>query len=90
MEDNFNIVDLFFEKAVLHPHKIAIIDKGKSISFGDFAKQVDDTAVYFQQKGIKRGYRVMIFVPMSIDLYRSVLALFRIGATAVFFGRVGQ
>ena len=84
MENNFNIVDLFFEKAALHPHKIAIIDNEKAISFGDFAKQVKDMAVYFQQKGIKRGDRVMIFVPMSIDLYRSVLALFRIGATAVF------
>src|SRR3990172_12429935 len=84
MTDTFNIVDLFFESARRNPGKTAIIYKGHKISFGEFQKQISDTAGYFLKMGIGKGDRVMIFVPMSFDLYRIVLALFRIGATAVF------
>ncbi|HET6992904.1 MAG TPA: AMP-binding protein, partial [Bacteroidia bacterium] len=82
--DEFNIVDLFFEAAERNPQKTAIVYKDRKISFGEFRNQVTDTAAYFLKKGIRKGDRVLIFVPMSFDLYRIVLALFRIGATAVF------
>ena len=84
MKNHFNITDLFFEKAALHPTKIAIIDRNQPITFGDFAEEIEDTIAYFKSKGIRKGDRVMLFVPMSIDLYRIVLALFKMGATAVF------
>ena len=84
MNHPFNITDLFFEQAAQNPQKIAIIDRNMPISFGDFAADINDTAAYFLKKGIQKGDRVMIFVPMSINLYRTVLALFKIGATAVF------
>ncbi|MEO5644262.1 MAG: AMP-binding protein [Bacteroidia bacterium] len=80
----FNIVDLFFESAERTPGKTAIVYKGEKISFGEFRGQVTATATYFLSKGIRKGDRVMLFVPMSFDLYRIVLALFKIGATAVF------
>jgi olefin beta-lactone synthetase len=80
----FNIVDLFYASAKRNPGKTAIVYKGQKISFGAFEKQVTGTAAYFLKKGIRKGDRVMLFVPMSFDLYRIVLALFRIGATAVF------
>lgn len=82
--ETFNIVDLFFESAERSPDKIAIVYKGEKISFGEFRKQVTGTASFFLSKGIGKGDRVMLFVPMSFDLYRIVLALFKIGATAVF------
>jgi acyl-CoA synthetase (AMP-forming)/AMP-acid ligase II len=84
MMEPFNIVDLFYASAKKHPDKTAIIYKGQKISFGEFQQQVTATSAYFLKKGIKKGDRVMLFVPMSFDLYRIVLALFRIGATAVF------
>jgi acyl-coenzyme A synthetase/AMP-(fatty) acid ligase len=80
----FNIVDLFFEQAKSHPFKSAIIFQNDEISFGNLAQQINDTANFFLHKGISKGDRVLVFVPMSIDLYRIVLALFKIGATAVF------
>lgn len=82
--ENFNIVDLFFEAAAKYPSKTAIIYQDKKISFSEFEKQVKDTSAYLMNKGIGKGDRVLIFVPMSIDLYRTVLAIFNIGATAVF------
>jgi olefin beta-lactone synthetase len=79
-----NIVHLFWEAAKKHPNKTAIVYENQPISFGDLANEVRQQAAFFQQKGIQKGDRVLIFVPMSLDLYRIVLALFSIGATAVF------
>lgn len=84
MENNFNITDLFYQSAKKFPDKTAIIYKEKKISFAELEKQVNDTAAYFHTRGINKGDRVLIFVPMSLNLYRSVLALFKIGAVAVF------
>ncbi len=80
----FNIIDLFVEAAKKNPQKTAIIFKDKKISFAGLDKQINNTAQYFLSKKIGKGDRVLIFVPMSIDLYRIVLALFKIGAIAVF------
>ncbi|WP_114784115.1 AMP-binding protein [Botryobacter ruber] len=84
MTQPFNIVRHFFEAAKRHPDTIAIIHQKQQVTFREFEQQVLDTAAYFTEKGIGKGDRVMLFVPMSIDLYRIVLALFHIGATAVF------
>lgn len=84
MTDQFNIIDLFLAAAEKQPAQPAIIYKNETISFNDFKQQVIATASYFKQKGISAGDRVLIFVPMSIDLYRIALALFYSGATAVF------
>jgi len=79
-----NIVNLFIEAAKEYPHNKAIIEKNKFISYQSLAEEVQKTALYFTDQGIKKGDRVLVFVPMGIDLYRIVLALFYIGATAVF------
>ncbi len=79
-----NIVTLFLGAAKQYPKQIAIIESTRKISFSDLEKEVKTTAAYFAKKGIKPGDRVLVFVPMSIDLYRIVLALFYLGATAVF------
>lgn len=47
-------------------------------------EEVKSTAAYFRKMDITEGDRVLVFVPMGIDLYIIVLALFYIGATAVF------
>ena len=79
-----NIANLFISAANQYPNKVAIIEKGNSITYSQLLLEVKQTAAYFSEKGIKQGDRVLVFVPMSIDLYRIVLALFYIGATAVF------
>src|ERR1700741_2328448 len=84
MIQNNNIANLFFEAAKQYPDNIAIIHHEKSISYTALESEVVKTALYFKEQGIKKGDRVLIFVPMSIDLYRIVLALFSIGAVVVF------
>lgn len=84
MPEPFNITGIFYETARAAPEKMALIYKDKKITFGDFEKSVTETALHFLSKGIEKGDRVMVFVPMSDHLYRIVLALFKIGAIAVF------
>jgi acyl-CoA synthetase (AMP-forming)/AMP-acid ligase II len=79
-----NVTNLFISAVKKFPNRLAIVEIDKSISYLDLEEEVIATAAYFQEMEIKKGDRVLVFVPMSIDLYRIVLALFYIGATAVF------
>ena len=84
MEKDYNCVNLFLEAAKKYPSKAAIIQEDSQISFHDLLKEVEQTSMYFLANGIKKGDRVLVFVPMGMDLYRIVLAILNIGATAVF------
>ena len=79
-----NVASLFLNAAKKYPQHIAIVDQKSSITYQDLEKEVRSTAAYFYKKGIRPSHRVMVFVPMSIELYKTVLALFYLGATAVF------
>ena len=85
MNEPGNVSDLFFAAAEKWPGKIALVDRdGSTLTFVGLAVQVEATAAYYRSKGIGKGDRVLVFVPMGIPLYRCILALFRIGAVAVF------
>jgi olefin beta-lactone synthetase len=80
-----NVSELFFKRAEEYPGKIAIADKNEMlITFAALAAEVKQTASYYYSKGIRPGDRVLVFVPMGIPLYRCILALFSMGAVAVF------
>lgn len=85
MENRSNIVQLFCAAAEQFPAKIAIVDRdGRSVSYSQLQSEVAFAAARFLRKGVLPGDRVLVFVPMGIALYRTVLALFSIGATVVF------
>jgi olefin beta-lactone synthetase len=79
-----NISTLFFHTAQRMPEATAIANETSRLSFRDFEAAVRAKAAEFKAKGLKPGDRVLVFVPMSEALYIVVLALFQIGATAVF------
>jgi acyl-CoA synthetase (AMP-forming)/AMP-acid ligase II len=78
-----NITSLFHEAAQKFPNHRALIHGEEVLTYSEFEKQIAETASYFISKGISKGDRVLVFVPMSIDLYRILLSLFEIGAVAV-------
>lgn len=84
MQYHFNIVQLFVEAALKNPERIAIVHKSQKITYGKLLKEVRETGELYTGKGIAKGDKVLVFVPMSIDLYRTVLSLFYIGAVPVF------
>lgn len=79
-----NIISLFISATEKYPDTIALVEGNKKITYKNFLEEVKASAAYYKSKGIQSGNRVLIFVPVSTDLYRTVLALFYIGATAVF------
>jgi len=83
-KETLNVVQHFYNQERSNPYQIAIIEKGRSLTYRELKQEVLETASYFQKSGIKMGDRVLVFVPVSISLYRIVLALFHVGATAVF------
>ena len=79
-----NIIEILFDNAKKYHDKTAIIHKNEKISYAELAQDIKVYAQYFLSKGIKKGDNVLIFVPMSIELYKILSAIFYIGATAVF------
>ena len=67
------------------PQKTAIIEpNGQSISFGDFNQKVNQVVIALKEMGVQKGDRVFLLVPVKIDLYVIITALFHMGAIAVF------
>ena len=56
----------------------------KTLSWYDLDDRVARAAAGLVKLGMKPGDRAMIFVPMSIDLYIAMLAVFQLGGIAVF------
>lgn len=83
-QTDFNITELFYHACKAYPDRFAIIEENNSITFSQFEQEIKNTIAYLQKKGIKKGDRILVFVGMGIDLYRIVLAIFSIGAVAVF------
>lgn len=79
-----NIISRFIEAAEKYPDTIAIIDGEDNITYAQLLQDVKQCAYQLQKKGLKKGDSMIIFIPMGIDLYRTVLACFYIGVIAVF------
>lgn len=79
-----NIYDSFKVAVEADPTHLAIVKGTNSITFGNLDRQVRQTVSYFLNAGISKGDRVLVFIPMGLDLYRTILSLFKIGAIAVF------
>lgn len=81
------IGDLLTAQARAHPDTPALLDPRaeRSLTFAELDTAVTAAAAWWQTKGgLRRGDAVLVFVPMSADLYVALLGLFRIGAVALF------
>ncbi|MEW8106410.1 MAG: AMP-binding protein [Candidatus Thiodiazotropha endolucinida] len=83
-----NIATLMQDRAVRQPEAIAIVDthrgKERQYSYQVLASDAARTAALLQDKGIGKGDCVLVFQPMSYELYVALLAIFRLGAVAMF------
>jgi acyl-CoA synthetase (AMP-forming)/AMP-acid ligase II len=82
-EDN-NIIHLFLRSEQLNGSTVALRHYENKITYSELLLKIKSRAAYLTSKGIVPGDKVLIFVPMGIDLYINVLALFYIGAAPVF------
>ena len=84
-----NVVSLLAAAAEQTPDRAAIIlglPNGRSarISYASLWRRVDRVSCGLSRLGIGIGDRVVLMIPMSIDLYVVLLAVLKIGAAAVF------
>jgi len=89
-----NVVSFLEEHAEQQPDKIAFYFLPKkparsgesnhdSITYGDFNDKVGSLAGGLSEIGIKKNDRMLIFIPISLELYTSIAALQRLGAIPV-------
>jgi acyl-CoA synthetase (AMP-forming)/AMP-acid ligase II len=83
-----NIAAHLAEVAARHPERPALIegfgDSAQRLTYGELARRVAALAAGLRARGLEIGDRVLIFIPMSGDLYVAMLGCLHAGATAVF------
>lgn len=76
------------EQANHRPHAPAIIDysrgKRQIWTFGELAHATAQAAALLAHKGLQPGDRVLVFHPMSAELYIALGAIFHLGLVALF------
>lgn len=78
------IGDILAARAREHPDRPALVADGRQLTYGELEAQVAGAAAWLHARGLRRGQAVLTFVPLSIDLYVAMLAMFRLGITALF------
>src|SRR6476660_1028733 len=85
---NANIAARLIERAMLHPDRLAIVEchrrRARRVTFGELAGRAATLAARLRERGLAPGDRVLLFVPMSIDLYLAMIACLYVGAAVVF------
>lgn len=83
-----NVAQVLHEQAANRPDKPALIDvhsgRDRVSSFKEFEQASSRLATQLSSQRIVAGDGILILHPMSIELYAFLIALFRIGAVAVF------
>jgi len=79
-----NLLDPFIEQARKFPDTPALVTKKEQISFAGLDQKSNSLAHYFQKQGLEKGDVVLVFQGVGIPLYITLLALFRMGAVAMF------
>lgn len=79
-----NVLHLLEEAANRHPKRTALIFSDGEISFESLLSRVKKFASMMKANGLKPGDRAIIMIPMSPDLYVSMLGVIYCGGVAVF------
>jgi acyl-coenzyme A synthetase/AMP-(fatty) acid ligase len=80
-----NLLSGFLDNAAVWSSRTAIVEGGGArISYGALAQRSAELAGAWRAAGVGPGDRVLIAMPIGVDLYAGIAALWRIGATIVF------
>ena len=83
-----NIATRLAEAARVHPERLALVEskrgRRRALTYGELAHRIASLAQVFRARGVGPGERVLILVPMSVDLYLVLLAVLHAGGVGVF------
>jgi acyl-coenzyme A synthetase/AMP-(fatty) acid ligase len=83
-----NLVELFLSHVKARPDAAAIITpQGRVVTYAELARVSAARAHAYECSGIKSGDVVLIARGVSVELYETLLAIFRLGAVAMFRNR---
>lgn len=81
-----NISQILIDQATRRPHEPAIVEAARggtrTLTFAQIADRSARAAALLHAAKLEKGDRVLVFQPMSIELYVALLAIFRLGLTA--------
>lgn len=81
---NANLYSRLLGFAADAPDRTALIHRGGTRTYGELQDHVARRAAELRRRGVGKGDRVVLFVPMGLALYEILLAVFAVGAVAVF------
>lgn len=78
-----NLVEILEKRALDHPERLALVDRScgidRMVSYGDLWRRVSGGAALLKRMGLTPGKVVLVFHPVSIELYEFILAAFHAG-----------
>lgn len=80
------IIDKIKDLRKQYPDNTALFDlkTGNKITFTQIDTKSDEICSYLTQKGFKKGNKIVVFVPIGIEFYLILTAIFKMGLQAVF------
>lgn len=82
------IPEILRENVSRWPDRTAIVStrhgRDRRITFAELERAADSFAARLRASRIGKGDSVLVFIPMSVELYVALLGIFRIGAIATF------
>ena len=79
-----NLAYKLIENCKNMPNKVCLVQNNKKITYKELYIKVANFKRYLESKGIKKESKVLVLVPMSIDLYVTLLSIWSIGAVSCF------
>jgi len=79
-----NLAERFLEQAERRPEAVAIRTAKHAVTFRQLAERSGRGALRLRELGLLPGDRVLVLVPVGIELYETILAVLRAGLVAVF------
>ena len=69
-----------------YPDKVALIDvrTGRRVTFEEINDKSDKVCIYLKEKKFRKGDKIVVFVPIGIEFYLILTAIFKMGLQAVF------
>ncbi len=79
-----NLANKLIQNCDKSPNKICLVQKNDKITYSDLYKKVANFKIYLESQKIKKGDKVLVLMPMSIELYVSLISIWSIGAIPCF------
>lgn len=79
-----NLVELLVRQACERPGAPAVIDAHRTVTFAELEQESCWCAASLAADGLQPGDVVLVFCPMGVPLYVTLLAIFRLGLVAMF------